>query len=67
MLVGGLLAILVRAELATPAAVRGREHLQRPLQRPRSLMVFLFVVDLRRAGELRPALMISAPDVALPG
>ena len=55
LLVGGLLAMLMRAQLAQPGvAVRRREHLQRPVLGPR-LAADLPVHDpgVRRARELR--------------
>ena len=57
LFVGGLLAMLMRAELAAPGPpVRRRQHLQRPLQRPR-LAADLPVhhPGLRGPGELRAA------------
>ena len=66
LLVGGLIAMLMRAQLRPAGlAVRGREHLQRPVLGPR-LAADLPVHDPVFAGlaNFVLPLMIGAPDMA---
>jgi cytochrome c oxidase subunit 1 len=55
-----------RARRSGPA-VRRREHVQRPLQRPRVDLIFLFIIPVFAglANYVLP-LMIGAPDMAFP-
>ena len=57
LFIGGLMAMLMRAELAAPGPpVRRLEHVQRPLQRPRvAADLPVHHPGVRRAGELRAA------------